>query len=458
MRWIVRFSRTVFLAAVTLATIVACASAPEAGPASQNDVYLGAGTGATLGQAIAAAKMDAVQKAVVDLIGPAAEQQQRARLDEVLYGTDNPNAYVFNDTMETLQRDGSLADENLRYEIRIRVNLVAIETTLQANGIGRNASAGSTGSQGDGGAQAAAGADPGTTAQQRPEAQPQPAQPMPEIEYQEVTDAERRYIARFVDTMTYMVYFTDQAAEGVSGASGEGADGDFLMRSSITQANSYLVENGHIAVDAAQVERLKEDQRLVYEEQVGQELSLLQWIARRLNADVYIEVDARIDGRTSGVNYYATADVGLSMFDTSTGQILGSITRRSQEAFSRTSVADAAGNAVQSTVYQAMPAVVEMSQRQMERTLTRGIRYEVTLQRPPDARTLSRFRNSIRDDVREIQTVNQSQAEVLFEVFFVGSTDDLVDLIFAVSDRVAGFEEIDLVLSRGRSLTFDVGL
>jgi hypothetical protein len=281
---------------------------------------------------------------------------------------------------------------------------------------------------------------------------------LPEIEYADVTDAERRYIARFVDTMTYMVYFTDQAAEGVSGAAGEGADGAFLMRSAITQANSYLVDNGHIAVDAAQVERLKEDQRLVYEEQVGQELSLLQWVARRLNADVYVEVDARVDGRTSGTSHYATADVALTMFDTSTGQILGSVTRRSQEAFSRTSVADAAGNALQSTVYQAMPQVVQMSERQMERMLTRGIRYELTLQQPPDARTLSRFRTAMQPEVRGIQTVSQSPAEVLFEVFFIGSTDDLVDLVFAVSDRVAGFERIDLVISRGRSLTFDVGL
>jgi len=93
----------------------------------------------------------------------------------------------------------------------------------------------------------------------------------------------------------------------------------------------------------------------------------------------------------------------------------------------------------------------------MEASLTRGIRYELTLQNPPDARSLSRFRSAMGDDVREIATVNQSPEEILFEVFVVGNTDDLVDLVFSVSDRVAGFENIDLVISRGRSLTFDVG-
>lgn len=437
------------LALVALVALLAgCASGPEPEVPQRNEVYIGTGSGATLGETVSAAKIDAVRKAVIDLIGVDSEAAQRQQLDQVLYSTRNPNAYVFTETMETLRRDGSLAEGNLRYEISIRVNLTAIERTLEANGIGPGAAA-----------------QPGMASPQPPAPanQPEPAASveraaLPPIEPVQVTDSERRYIARFVDTMTWMVYFTDQAAEGVSGAAGEGADGEFLMRSAITQANSYLVENGHIAIDAAQVDRLKEDQRLVFEEQVGQELSLLQWVARRLNADVYVEVDARVDGRMSGQSNYATADVALTIYDTSTAQILGSITRRSQESFSRTSVADAAGNALQSTVYQAMPQVVEMSQSQMERMLTRGIRYEVTLQQPPDARTLSRFRSTMRDEVRQIETVSQAPNEVVYEVFYIGSTDDLVDLLFAVSDRVAGFESLDLVISRGRALTFDVGL
>jgi hypothetical protein len=32
-----------------------------------------------------------------------------------------------------------------------------------------------------------------------------------------------------------------------------------------------------------------------------------------------------------------------------------------------------------------------------------------------------------------------------------------VDLVYEVSDRVAGFEDLVLIMSRGRSLTFDAG-
>ncbi len=421
---------TVLIVTVVLLVLAGCASAPPADPGS-DDYYLGAGRGESLGEAMNAAKVDAVRKAVIDLIGAEAEAAQAGELEDVLYSTRNPNAYVYNETMETLHRDGSLIDGDLRYEIRIRVNVPAVRRTLEANGI-------------------RADVDPGAGVTSGEERETATIAAIPAPDPVEVSPAERRFISRYVDTMTYMVYFADRAVDEIP-------DGEFVLRSAVNQANGYLVSRGHLVVDAAQVEQLRRDQELVYEEQTGRELSLLQWVARRLNADVYIEIDARTSSRTSGSGHYATADVTLSMYETSTGQILGSVNRRSQESFSRTSQADAAVNALQSTVHQAMPQAVDMSERQMERMLTRGIRYELVLQRPPDARSLSRFRTAMQEEVRTIATVSQSPQEVLYEVFFVGSSDDLIDLIFVVSDRVAGFDSLDLVISRGRSLTFDAG-
>lgn len=427
--------------------LAGCASGP-APVRAPDDVYLGAGRGATLGSAINAAKMDAVRKAVIDLIGAQAEAAQADVLDEVLYSTRNPNAFVLNDTMETIRRDGSLAEGDLYYEISIRVNVPAVRNTLEANGITSNPAAGARPST-DGtattpGSAGPEGSPPGDTTTTG-------AATLGPVNARTVTPQERQFISRYVDTMTYMVYFAEDSAE-------EFPNGEFVMRSAVNQANGYLVREGHFVVDADQVDQLREDQRLVWEEQQGEGLSLLQWVARRLNADVYVEIDARITSRSDNVNHYAIAVVTLNMYETSTGQILGSLNRRSQEAFSRASQEDAAMNALQSIVFQSMPQVVDMSRTQMERQLTRGIRYEVTFQRPPDARTLSRFRTAMLESVREIATVNQSPEEVLYEIYLVGSTDDLVDLIFTVSDRLAGFEDMSLVISRGRSLTFDVGL
>ena len=361
--------RPLFLAIIAGVFLAACASEPAPIATGRSDVYEGAGRGASLGEAINRAKMDAVRRAVVDLIGADAEAANAEALDRVLYSTRTPNAFVFNESMETLRRDGSLIDEDLYYEIRIRVNIPAVQATLRANGIpgdGRSAAqpeprtpgAPAPPPPGDPGG---TDAEPPGTGSQRPVSVP--AEP--------VSADEQRFIDRFVDTMTYMVYFSDRSIER---AVDRFADPEFLLATAVTQANSYLVEEGNVVVDAGQVERLREDQRLIFEEQAGQGLSLLQWVARRLNADVYIEIDAEVSARSRNGNFYGTADITLNMYDTSTGQLLGSVVRRSPETFSRVSQEDAVQNAVASTVFQAMPVAVSMSRNQMQRMATRGLR------------------------------------------------------------------------------------
>jgi hypothetical protein len=426
-------------------TVTGCVSGPESAPVP-NDVYAGSGQGTTLGEAMNAAKIDAVRRAVIDLIGAQEEARHAETLGEVLYNTRNPNAFVYNETLETTRKDGSLLEGDMVYELTIRVNIPAVQRTLDANGVtGASEAAGTDAPAESGPAPAAMAGNPAAPPDLAPAAG----------DWDDVTPEEERFIRRYVETMTYMVYFSDEAAMGAREV-GAG-DGEFIMRSAVNQANSYLVSDGRVVVDAAQVERLKADQQLVYEEETGREISLLQWVARRLNADVYIQLDAQVTGSTSAANHYGTADITLNMYDTSTAQILGSVNRRSQNSFSRTSQQDAVLNAVQSTVYQAMPQAVEMARNQMARMLTRGIRYEVTIQNPPDARSLSRFRSAMSDNVREIATVSQSPEEAVYEVFAIGSTDDIVDLVYEVSDRVAGFEDLVMVISRGRAMTFDAG-
>lgn len=427
----------ILLVLLTLATLLASCATGATGLHPPSDSYVGVGRGQSLGEALNAAKMDAVRKAVIDLIGASAESTNRSTLDDVLYSTRTPNAFVFNDTLEILREDGSLIEKDLYREVRIRVNVEAVQQTLDANSIGRtaatnDASATAVGvdSDADGGSASVSTINPG--------------------DWDPVTPEEERFIRRYVETMTYMVYFADRSDVFAH-------DDEFVMKSAVNQASSYLVADGRVVIDAAQVERLKEDQRLVYEEESGREISLLQWVARRLNADIYIELDAQLSSRSSKDDHYGSADVTLNMYETSTGQIVGSVNRRSQNSYSRIGVQDALTNAVQSAVYQAMPAAIEMSRSQMSRLLTRGIRFELTIQNQPDARTMSRFRSAMADEVRETATVSQSLEEILYEVFYIGSTDEMIELVFEVSERVAGLEELDLVISRSRSLTFDAG-
>jgi hypothetical protein len=420
--------------------------------------------------AIYNAKIDAIRKAVIDIVGPSVEQQNQQQLQETLYTTRNPNAYVYNETMQTLRREnvGTIDQMDMIYEIQIRVNRPAIQQALQVAGVtGGGTAVASTSAEREQRAQdlvaeadpAEAAEPPGTVGSQQPPAPtPAPVTPTPatgggadlapqEGDWEGATEEEQRFIRRYVETMTYMVYFNEESQ----------AD-PFMMRSAVAQANSYLAGSGIVAIDAAQIESVRRDQELVYEQEVGREVGIIQWVAQRLNADVYIEIDAVTAGETQGGNHYGSANVTMRMFETSTGQLLGSVNRASPRTVSRASQQDAVLNALQSTVYQAMPTVIDQSRTQMAGYLSRGIRYELILQSTPDARLMSDFRRQMRRNVSDLITVSQSADETVYEVYFFGRVDELEDQIYVVSERVPGLEGLYLVLTRGKSLTFNTGL
>ncbi len=435
--------------AVALVALAGCASGPSftsipgsaAGGAS--DVYPGSGRGPSLAIAMNDAKMDAVRNAVIDMIGAQAEAANSATLDRELYNTRNPNAFVFNETMQTVRREnlGTIDQMDMVFDITIRVNRPAIEGVLAANGIGSGVAASGErrtaeglvgGSLADTGSPARGGAADAIAAQ-------------PD-DWAEATPEEQRFIRRYIDTMTYLVYFNQESPES-----------PFLMRSAVNQANSYLISNGMIAVDAGQVESITRDLQLVYEEETGREVSILQWVAQRLGADVYVELDAVTSGETQAGTHFGSANVTMRMFETSTGQLLGTVNRRSQRTASRSSQEDAVLNALQSTVFQAMPLVVEQSRIQMALSASRGVRYQVVIQNSSDSRTMSEFRRRLRSRTSDIVTVSQTADQTQYDVFFFGRADELEDLIYDVSATVPGMENLYHVLTRGKSMTFNTG-
>lgn len=443
--------RTLFVLTVLAIFLAGCAGSPESAPPAdpgEQEIFFGQGRSESLAQAMAAAKMDAVRNAVIDMIGPAREEQNRQTLEEELYNSRNPNAFVYPETMETLRRDnvGSVEQLDFVYEVRIRVNRPAIETVLRQSGVtGGGATAEENAA--DRAEDLVGEANRDTPS---PAASPESAEDLAlqEGDFGEATPEQARFIRRYVDTMTYMVYFDEDSAQ----------EDTFLMRSAVGQANAYLTSQGMVAIDYQQVESLQRDQQIVYEEETGQEMSMIQWVAQRLNADVYIELDAATSAETNGSNHYATATVTMRMFDSSTAQLLGSVNRRSQRTLSRVSQEDAILNALQSTVYQAMPVAIDQSEVQMARNLARGVRFVVTLQNTPDARLLSDFRRQLRRSVSDVITISQTADQTQYEVYFYGRSDELEDTIYDVSDRVPGFEGLYLVLTRGNTLTFETGL
>jgi hypothetical protein len=376
------------------------------------------------------AKMNAVQKAVIDLIGVANERAGSDRLEEVLYNTGNPNAYVYTDTYETLRKDK--VGEEYIIECRVKVNREAVERTLAAAGL-------------TGGDAVTATDAPGTAAGAAVEAAAQEPPEPPAGE--ELTPGERRIIDRYVRTMTYMVYFNEETAED-----------PFYAKTAVGIANEYLTSNALEAIDMSQVESLKKDQQLVYEEETGQSISIIQWLAQKLNADVYIEIDGRTTGETVGGKYYGQANVTVKGFEASTGRLLGSQPWNSPKTFSTASEEAARINALQTSVYKAMPHVIGQAQTYMAKTLKDGIKYELIIQNSVDTRLMSGFRRKLAGEVKDIETISQTAEETRYSVYLIGSIEDLADLVYDVAETLPGLEGIEQILLRGKSITFDSGM
>lgn len=426
------------LAAGAALAIMGCATA-AAGPAAAASMpaekeYAGTGRDPSLLGAMNRAKMDAVRRAVIDLIGASAEQANSRTLSENLYATRNPNAYVVNETFATTRKD-RLGDDYL-VEATVLVRMEAVAATLDSLGLtGAQAAAGSGHAAaaaagvaaGSGGAPGAGGTSPETA-------------PAP-------TADEERIIREYVEHLSWMVYFTER----------EGVD-PFAMKAAVGIANEYLTSNGMEVIDLSQIEKLKKDQQKVWEAETGESIGIVQWIAQKLAADVYLEIDGTTAVTRSQNRYSATASIVLKIYEASTARLLGSVPWTSPaSAWQQTEVA-AVNNVLQVSVYKAMPIAVGQAEAKFAQELKNGIKYGLVLQRTADAKVVTAFRTRLKERVKNLRTVTQTDDETTLEVWLVGSIDDLADLVVSVAGRVPGLEGLRQVMLRGKTVTFTTGM
>jgi hypothetical protein len=184
---------------------------------------------------------------------------------------------------------------------------------------------------------------------------------------------------------------------------------------------------------------------------------MIQWIAQKLNADVYVEIDGKTTGETSAGTYYGQANITLKGFEASTGRLLGSQPWNSPRTFSTASEQAARINALQTSVYKAMPIVLAQAKAYMAKALAGGIKYELVIQGSSDAKAMSDFRRKLRRQVRDVATVSQTAEETKYHVFLLGSLEDLADKVLDVAEGIPGLEGMYQVVLRGKSVTFNTG-
>jgi len=245
-----------------------------------------------------------------------------------------------------------------------------------------------------------------------------------------------------------MVYFNEETE-----------DDPFLAKTAVGMANKYLAQQGLSYVDMEQVEQIKEDQMAAYEAETGQGVSVLQWIAGKLNADIYIEVSVDVETETRNSRYYGSASVSLKNFDASTGAGRGTAFYQTvPPAMSTVSTDDAVNNAVASATYKAMQESLKQAKNFTEKELRQGIKYQLVLQNTSDARAMRDFVKRMEREVQDIKRLSYSPAEAKYEVRLIGTITELEDIVYDVSEAVDGMEGIYLVYQRGNSITFDTGM
>jgi hypothetical protein len=292
---------------------------------------------------------------------------------------------------------------------------------------------------GEAGSPAPAPAQPASAQAASPD---QPAPPPGQL-----TPEEQAYLQAYLSRLNYMVYYNEDAQIPPK-----------LAKVAVSQANRYLIEKlGLSVIDFDQIEKNKKDQQTAYESETGGSIDLIQYLAQKFNADVYVEIDFSLTSETRDGKYYASAQGSMKLFDTSTAALLGSIVLSSQTAFSPNSADAAATNAIASTVWTAMPKMVDQSKELLKNSLARGIRYEVVIQKTPDSKQVSQLRRALAKKVREVEQASYSAGTTKLYLYTFMKGDKVEDAMYDAG-AAAGMNDINLVYSRGKSYTFDSGL
>ncbi len=419
------------------------AASAEASKVSDSPLYYGTGSGSSQSAAINAAKLDAVKKAVNDVLGVASSMANREALENKVYGKVNVNALVYAESLDIISR----SSDNGQYTVTagVRINLPALADVLRGADIyggqilpqggkvalpdqkpvletGKTSEASSAGKGGGGSSVSSVN--------------------------ENVSPDEAALINSIVNNLTYMVYYDEKTVSD-----------PFIAKTAVGMANKYLAQKGMEYVDLEQIERIKKDQAAAYEAETGQSVSMIQWIAGKLNADIYIEVSVDVNSTTKDGKYYGSASVSLKNFDSSTGAGRGTAFYQTvPPAMSLVSEADAINNAVASATYHAIEKAVQQAEIYTRKELVQGIRYSLVIQNTPDSKLMRTFMKKLERKVKSVKRLSASSEETKYEVRLIGKMEDLEDIVYDVAESIPGLDGISLVYQRGNSITFDSGL
>ena len=262
-----------------------------------------------------------------------------------------------------------------------------------------------------------------------------------------LSSEEQLFVSNYLSKLSYMVYYSENS----------GID-PRLAKMAVTQANRYLIEKqGLSVIDFDQIERNKRDQQDAYQAETGGSIDMIQYLAQKLNADMYVEIDLRASASGNSGSYSATAQGTLKLFEASTATLLGSIAFMSPPTFSPASPDAAISNAIAASIWQAMPKVTEQSKALTAAAMTRGVRYDLVLQKTPDAKQIAQFVKALSKKLKEVEQLSFSPEETKFTLFAFMTKAKIQEAVYDAA-QASLLGDMYLVYMRGKSFTFNTGL
>ncbi|MDP3176877.1 MAG: hypothetical protein Q8M76_03165 [Spirochaetaceae bacterium] len=263
----------------------------------------------------------------------------------------------------------------------------------------------------------------------------------------QLSPEEEAYLQNYLARLNYLVYYNETTSIEPA-----------VAKAAVTQANRYLIEKlGLSVIDYDQIEKNKKDQQAAYKAETGGQIGIIQYLAQKFNAEVYVEIDFTVANETRDGKHYATAQGSMKIFDTSTSGLLGSVALVGKQAFHPSSAALATTNAVAGTVWDAMPKMTEQAKSLLKGSLSRGVRYEVIIQNTPDSKAISQVRRALAKKVREVEQVSYSPEETKLYVYTFQKGDKVEDAMYDAA-AAANMNDLYLVYSRGKSYSFNSGM
>lgn len=346
---------------------------------------------------------DALKKVIVGIIGEGPEKANKDKLKSYMYGISESFILSYEVT------DKVKADKDTIVYIRAVINKTKVEESLGTIGI------------------------------EIPEE-------IVEKDYSESPYA--GLINEALDNLTYLVYFEPEKKKIE----------DEYARLCVNRVNNYLANQGYEYIDLQRINEIKEEYFMLYEETQGT-VSVVQLIAQALNADVYMVVDGIVeDAGREGDVHFASASIDLKAFESATGRGLGTETGYSGKLGLASGMDAAKRKGVEVAVEKAIEPVVELSRNYMMKAFEKGIRYEVVVQGIDNYSMLRVFTDVVRNsgNFRSLKEVSAAEGQAKYYVYYMGRKGELIDDVLSDLQGEEGFENFNVLISRGNAAIFGI--